>query len=120
MPMTKRLGAYADITAAFNAALEHGGGTLTFDTTGAARNWRQRAYYYRQLLGPNVRPEYDALQLHHEDCTVKISTVELKAKFTAPNGKKVKVTVDAEAPRQETPVDPLLADALALAKTVKE
>lgn len=119
MPMTKRLGAYADIEAAFKAVLAHGGGRLTFDTPGAARNWRQRAYYYRQLLG-TTKPEYDAFQLHHAVNVVEISLVRLNAKFTTPNGEAVTINVETDLPHDCAPDladNPLLADALSLVRT---
>lgn len=121
MPMTKRLGAYIDVQAAFNTAITHNGGTLTFPTPGAARNWRQRAYYYRQLLGTS-KPEYDKLQLHHEGSTVVISMVQLNAVFTAPTGEDVLVDVESDPPYDCDPDladDPLLADAKALVQTIK-
>ena len=121
MAMTKRLGAYADIQAAFNAALEHDGGTLTFTGKGKATNWRQRAYYYRQLLGTS-NPEYDGIQLRQDECVVKISLVKLDAKFTTPEGKAVVIDMEPDPPLDADPeqaVDPLLADAMDLVRTTK-
>jgi len=121
MPMTKRLGAYSDIKAAFTTALEHSGGTLTFPSSGAARNWRQRAYYYRQLLG-SANPEFDSLHLRHVGCMVEITMTQLDATFTTPKGEEVVVEVKATPAQPDEPdvlEDSLLADAMSLVRTNK-
>ncbi len=122
MAMTKRLGAYADIKAAFLAAIEHSGGTLTFNTTGAARNWRQRAYYYRQLLG-STHPEFDCLHLKHVNFSVEITLTKLDAKFTTPEGEAVIIELESDQSHDFDPdvnADPLLTEAMNLVRTGKE
>jgi hypothetical protein len=81
MTVKKTQGAYVDCVRAYEAALKHGEISITFDTYGAAVNFRQRCYRLRNLLleahkpGPGMLPEtrYDSIVLqlprkHEPDC----------------------------------------------------
>lgn len=89
MTKSNRLGIYADVRAVLDSALEHGGGTLTCDSPGAAIHWRQRAYRFRkafaETLGPRAMSPYDVLvlpRLANDSLEVVINIRQASGVFT--------------------------------------
>lgn len=100
MTKANRLGMFADVRFVLDQALEHGGGTFTCASPGAAIHWRQRAYKFRKLyaetLGPRAMSPYDVLVLPR--LAPEATTVEIKIRQHAgtfvPANEPVPVTED--------------------------
>lgn len=116
MTKSNRLGMYADVREVLDAALAHGGGRFECADYGSAVHWRQRAYKFRKLyaetLGPKAMSPYDTLvlpRLHNAERTVTINVRQTAGVFTPAGPARDGV------PEMD---DPLLEEALALAKKI--
>lgn len=104
MTLSKNISSYNDVEAVLSSALEAGGGIYT-PPEGPTR-WRQRAYFYRQLLGSS---RWNTMYLTIDGPAVRIN-------FRPAVGKLVNFSGE-ETPVQPTSMledDPLLAEARAL------
>lgn len=101
MPTSRNVNTYSDVREVLDTALEHGELIYRLATPGKARNWRQRAYTFRNLLQqlaeerlplPGHRPgtPYDELVLELEESCVRISLRVPKGIMTLPDGTPVR------------------------------
>lgn len=132
MPLPKEVNMYHDVRVVLEAARGAGGARLELDNPGAAKHWRQRAYYYRKLLarsdqaahakiiGYMAQTEWDDMHLTCEGNVVVIRFGTFKGTLKGLDGKPVKVAPVVPKASRVNPLppapsdDPLLAEALQL------
>jgi len=118
MPLPTNVEAYSDVKSILDTALKIGGGRYELDNSGAAHNWRQRAYTFRKLLrlsAVHTNP-YDEVVMTIDDSTVVIQLRSVQGTFTRLDGKRTKVE-DSSPLQAALPEDSdLLEAALELVK----
>jgi len=125
MPRPSRtVGNFADVSQVLDAALAAGGARYRLASSGAAIHWRQRAYSLRSLLkkldaqakadrpGLAIGTKYDSLILRILEDEPEVVIIEVLQPHGQLEGMDGKPLQTGEA----TTHDPLLDEALALAK----
>ena len=118
-----RLGLYSDVKAVLDEAIASSGGTYTLPDHGKAVHWRQRAYKFRKLWaevhGIKVASIYDQLtmpMIPDDSSDVIIRVVSQRGTFKPNAAPMTEEMIDAfDLPADD---DPLLAEALELAKQI--
>lgn len=115
MSFPKHLGAYTDLAALLDQAIEAGGAAIEFDSRKAKIRWRQRAYTFRSIhrkaLPPGAICKYDALEIVDDPDKIDGFIV----RFRAPNAGMITFTPlkNAQGPRlsaEEKMAQDLLAE----------
>lgn len=116
MPLSPNIENYSHIRTVLDAAVALGGGTVECDTPQAAVMWRLQAHTFKKLYREkNSFSNYERLVLVLEkgSCTITIKERSpMDVVFRAPSGEVVDPTAEA------LEVDPLLEEALKLAKEI--